>query len=558
MGIIDIKRLLRQPEGQFFERKSCYEYERGKWWPRKAKDVARDIAKTLSAFANSDGGTLLLGVDDDGSISGADFPEDKLRVIQDAPKNLIKPPLRAYMNEIFFHRRRLFVFTVNWMPDVYQLTDGRYLFRIGDSNMPFPADQIELLKSGKRRAIFESCIEPKATWNDISMEFILDFGKRVEINKTPEEILLEYRLLEYDNGNPKFKLAALLLFGKDPLRWHPRCGIDFIKYEGTERKVGRELNIIKRVRMELPLVRLINEAYKTISAHIKERQYLHDLFFVEKLEYPTFAWQEAIVNAVAHRDYSIQGLSIEIWMFDDRIEIRSPGLPPQPVTLEKILKKERVHASRNPLIVRVLTDLGFMRETGEGIPRMFDEMEKNGLYAPKLEIVADSLFSVTLENQPMYSVDDMEWLEQFEEADLNPNQKRMLLFAQAHGGSFTNRDWQKVCGVDIYTASRDMKEMVRKRCLVHPQKGGRVYHIIYPSEKKKTKFPEGYGTIEEILNKQGYVTNQNIQKTLKVPRFRAVRIAKRLIDMGLVELAGKGRGAKYVKKVESHSKNEAS
>jgi len=64
--------------------------------------------------------------------------------------------------------------------------------------------------------------------------------------------------------------------------------------------------------------------------------------------------------------------------------------------------------------------------------------------------------------------------------------------------------------------------------------------------------------IEEVLNKQGYVTNQNIQKTLEVPRFRAVRIAKRLIDLGLVELTGKGRGAKYVKKVESHSKNETS
>ena len=139
-------------------------------------------------------------------------------------------------------------------------------------------------------------------------------------------MLYRFRLLDYEDGRPKVKLAALLLFGKDPLRWHPRCGIDFVKYEGTESKVVRELNIIKRARIELPLIRLIDEAYENISPHIKERQYRHDLFFVEKFEYLSFAWQEAIVNAIAHGDYSIQGLSIEAWMFDDRIEVRSPGL----------------------------------------------------------------------------------------------------------------------------------------------------------------------------------------------------------------------------------------
>jgi|Deesub1362A_J573_1020465.scaffolds.fasta_scaffold00395_26 ATP-dependent DNA helicase RecG len=548
MSIIDIKRLLKQSEGQFLERKTCYEYRDGKRRLRKAKDVARNVAETLSAFANADGGTLLLGVEDNGAVSGVDFPEDKLKVIQNAPKNLIKPSLRAEINKVDFEGKRLFIFTVNWMPDVYQLTDGRYLLRIGDSNVPFPASQIEQLKLGKRKAAFESRIEPTATWNDISKSLVLDFGKRVGIKGDAETILSQYRLIEYNNGTPRFKLAALLLFGKDPLKWHPRCGIDFIKYEGVERETGRKLNIVKRERIEFPLVKLIEEAYKTISVHIKERQYLHDLFFIEKLEYPAFAWQEAIVNAVAHRDYSINGLSIEVWMFDDRMEVRSPGLPPEPVTLEKILKREKIHASRNPLIVRVLTDLGYMRETGEGIPRMFDEMEKNGLYPPKLEIIADSLFSVTLNNQPMYSAEDMRWLEQFAGLNLNPDQKRMLLFARSHGGSFTSKNWRKVCGVDIYTASKDIKDMIRKGCLIHPQKGSRVYHISYPFEREERKFPEEYGAIEETLNKQGYITNQDIREILKVPRFQAVRIAKQLIELGVLELVGKGRGAKYIRK----------
>ncbi len=545
MDTIDVKRLLRQPEGQFLERKGCYEYIKGQWRLRKARGVARDVAETLSAFANADGGTLLLGVDDDGNVSGVDFAKDRLRVIQDAPKNLIKQPLRTNINEIPFQGKRLFLFTVNWMPGVYQLTDGRYLLRIGDSNMPFPADQIELLKSGKRKAIFESRIEPTASWDYIFKELIVDFGKRIGIDKSPEEILFEYRLIDYDNGNPKFKLASLLLFGKDPLRWHPRCGIDFVKYEGTERKLGRELNIIKRARIELPLIKLIEEAYKTISAQIKERQYLHDLFFVEKFEYPTFAWQEAIVNAVAHRDYSIQGLSIEVCMFDDRIEIRSPGLPPEPVTLERILKRERVHASRNPLIVRVLTDLGYMRETGEGIPRMFEEMEKNGLYPPKIEIVADSLFSVILKNQPMYSIDDMEWLKQFSDLDLNPNQKRMLIFAKAHGNSFTSRNYQKLCDLGIYEAGKEIKEMIRLSVITLNKKGGRIYRLQPKQKWGIVEEPTEYVPLKQIIYKKGFLKNSDIQEALAVSRFKATKLAKTFVEIGLLRREGKGKGSRY-------------
>jgi ATP-dependent DNA helicase RecG len=557
----EIERLLKQPEGQFLERKSCYEYKKGNWKLRKAKDVAKDIAETLCAFANSDGGTLLLGVDDDGNISGANFPDDKLKVIRDSPKRLIKSLIKSSLlpeiEEVFLQKKRILIFSVQWKPDVYHLTDGRYLLRIGESNTPFPADQIELLKSGKRKAVFESRFEPTATWNDLSLDLIRCFRERIKTKKSPEEILSEYRLIEYDNGNPRLKLAALLLFGKDPLKWHPRCGIDFVKYEGTERRVGKELNIIKRARIESPLYKLIAEANNTISPHIKERQYLHDLFFVEKFEYPVFAWQEAIVNAVAHRDYSIAGLSIEVWMFDDRIEIRSPGLPPDPVNLEKILKRERIHASRNPLIVRILTDLGYMRETGEGIPRMFEEMEKNGLFPPDIAIVADSLFSVILKNQIMYSSEDLQWLKRYENRNLNHDQKRMLLFAKAHGGSFTSRDWQKVCGVDIYSASRDIKDLIRKGCLNHPQKGSRVYNIIYSEERKEPKFPEKYNPIKTILDEKGYITNKDIRIALKVPRFKAVRIAKSLVDIGLLEPTGKGRGTKYVKSHVPKVENEA-
>lgn len=541
----EIRRLLAQPEGQFLERKSCYDRSGGRVRRRKPAAVARDIAETLAAFANADGGTLLLGIEDDGEPTGVDFPGDKLRLLEMAPQRLIRPPLNPSLARGSIEDRTIWAYTIPWLPTVHQLHDGRYVLRVGAANIPFPADQIEALKATKRRALVEAEIRREATLDDLDQDLVRETARRVGVEEPPLPFLTRYRLLEWENGSPRLKLAALLLFGRDQLRWHPRCGIDFVKYEGTERGYGARLNIVKRERLEAPLVRLIEVAYRAITPHVRERQRLHDLFFLERLEYPTYAWQEAIVNAVAHRDYGITGLSTEVWMFEDRLEIRSPGLPPEPVTLERLLRRERVHASRNPLIVRVLSDLGYMREIGEGIPRMFEEMERNGLYPPELTIEAGAIFTVRLRNQPVYSPDDLAWLDRYADRGLSPNAKRMLLYARAHGLSFTSRDYQRVCGVDLYTASREIKELIRKGVVRLPQKGGRVYQVLEVPEVGPLPTPEVFDRLHPILERQGFVTNRDIQKALGVSRQQAYRVAQMLLELGLLRREGKGRGVRY-------------
>lgn len=159
---------------------------------------------------------------------------------------------------------------------------------------------------------------------------------------------------------------------------------------------------------------------------------MHDLFFREKFEYPTFAWQEALINAIAHRDYSMEGISIEVEMFDDRLEMKSPGKLPESVSISRLLKREPTHFSRNPLLVRVFTDLGYMREKGEGIPRIFNEMEKNYLQPPELKEDAFS-FCVILKNIPIYDEETQRWLENYRKYPLNMRQRQALAYAYAHG-----------------------------------------------------------------------------------------------------------------------------
>ena len=116
--------------------------------------------------------------------------------------------------------------------------------------------------------------------------------------------------------------AAILLFGKNPQLYFPRARVRFIRYEGTEERVGTQMNVIKDVIFEGNILKMITDAVAYLDTQIKEKTYLgEDGLFVTEEEYPKFVRQEIIVNAVTHRDYSIRGTDIQIKMFDDRIVV---------------------------------------------------------------------------------------------------------------------------------------------------------------------------------------------------------------------------------------------
>jgi ATP-dependent DNA helicase RecG len=238
--------VLHQTEGQFFERKSCIDRSQGQVRRRNVRDVARDVAETLVAMANADGGALALGIEDDGTVTGVDYPEDRLEVLRRAPQTHVRPPLRAQLTFGVLEGRPILLIEVDWSVEVHQLTDGRYLLRVGDQNMPFPAGDIEAMKAGKRRRVTEARFVAEATLEDLDLSLVDELAERAGMSDPPQDVLVRYHLAEQRNGRVMLTLAALLLFGKDPARWHPRCGIDFVKYSGTQRQLGAALNIIKR------------------------------------------------------------------------------------------------------------------------------------------------------------------------------------------------------------------------------------------------------------------------------------------------------------------------
>ena len=474
----DIGRLLKQERGQFLEFLSAFEYRHGNAQKKREEDLARESVRFLSGMANADGGTLLVGVEPDKSVTGIPYDRQEIHGLINAPQTLLAPPLNPACEKIQLGNLLLLKFEVASGLDVYRSSGGRSFIRIATETPALPAEQIRSLKEAKRGIAHERQRPFDATWDDLDTNSIGAFIAKIQEERDAKTVLGQsYHLLDNSSGPPAPNVAALLLFARDPSRWHPRCGIDFVKYDGLERQHGASLNIVKRLRFEGPLVRLIDDAVGRIKEHIRERTILHDLFFRERFEYPVFAWQEALVNAVAHRDYALTGASIEVWMFDDHIEVRSPGLPPPPVTLEQLRQHKSIHFSRNPMIVRVLADHGYLREIGEGIPRMFQEMEHHGLRPPEFS-AEGFFFVVTLRNTPVYDEQTLRWLNQFAASQINFRQRRLLAYAYCHGKAFSTAEYERIAEVDRDTAYREIRNLMKSGIVAPLKPKSRSYRII--------------------------------------------------------------------------------
>lgn len=369
---LSIDKLKTMTESQFFDRKS-------------ARLTAKDFSHQLSAFANATGGLIVIGIEDDGTITGvtADrenaFRQAAFDNLQIAPAYRIEVvPCKLTSggngNIMLFH-------IAPSANEIIKLKSGDAYLRIGDSSRRLNAETLAALEYSKGIKSYESRIVEDATIDDLDQELIRQYTKLLGTTASSSWDLLKGRgLIREKDGQYKVTVAAILLFGKTPTQFLPGARVRFLRYEGITAEVGTRLNLIKDVTIELPLHLLLTEGRRLLESQMREFQQLgRDGVFKRIPEYPTFAWLEGLVNAVAHRDYSLQGDHIRIAMFDDRIEFSSPGRLPSIVTVDNI---QTTRFSRNPMIARVLSDFGWVRELNEGVKRIYTDMESFFLDPP--------------------------------------------------------------------------------------------------------------------------------------------------------------------------------
>jgi len=535
--------LLQRGNGQFFQMVSCFRKgPKGKIYPRSRKDLLRTVAESLGGMANAEGGTVLLGIDTGEETLGVFFSEQERSLFQGLLRGAFEPSLDFQMASEELLGKILLCFQVPASPVVHFLKNGKSFLRVAFQNVPLSREKAAALRQERAETRHEREILPHSSPDDLDPDLIDEFISRAGLSGNAEEILHRpYGLIEYLNGKPVLTRAAVYLFGRDPLRWHPRPGIEFVRFEGTEARKGEGYNVVERVRLEAPLLKLIREVETLLGERMKEQILQRDLFFREKFEYPAFIWKEALVNAFAHRDYSLEGSAVSVWMFDDRLEIRNPGRLPGPVRAEQIARRQRVHYSRNPLMVRVLTESGHMRALGEGILRIFQEMERHGLNPPEWREEGD-FFCLVLRNTTVLDDSTLEWLKQFSLYPLSPRQKRILTYARVHGGIFSSSDYQKF-GVDRDGAYVEIKALVRQGLVEPLKKHGKVYRVREVREAGSSL--PGLNWVVEFLKEKGYFTFQELKLPPSLSRKKARALIRDLLDEGYLTPSGKGKATRY-------------
>ena len=375
------------PENQYLDRKS-------------ARKKPGELLKHLIGFANADGGLLVIGVEDDGSISG--FKSQGARSVNEfrqIDRNQAFYPLAKEFREIEVINKNGendIIVVISIEPSINRVIvspdDVAYL-REGDETVALSFERRRMLEYDRGQRFFEDETVEGATLDDIDTELVEMYKSHlnIETNLTIEEILKARYL--YRDG--KITKAGILLFGKNPSRFLPQARLRVFKFSGSEMDVGQNFNVVKNAEFDKALPRVIMESRAFVKMQLRDFQKLQkDGMFVSIPEYPEFAWFEGIVNAVTHRDYSIAGDQIRVLMYDDHLSIESPGKLPNIVTLENI-KEERF--SRNPRIARTLTEFGWVREMNEGVKRIFSEMAKSYLHEPKYMEPGNKVV-LTLEN----------------------------------------------------------------------------------------------------------------------------------------------------------------
>lgn len=281
-----------------------------------------------------------------------------------------------------------------------------------------------------------------------------------------EKCLQYLDLAEYADGGLKLRKASLLLFASDPQKWHPRLQIRIIKVNGNEIKTGAEYNVTADDSISGNILVLLEKGWEGLRPHLVQTTLRENARFESRVMYPEYACREALVNAIAHRDYSQEGRGIEIYVYTDRMEVVNPGALLSTITVDDLCRLEGVHQSRNSLISRVLRELGYMRELGEGVRRIFELMTSNELAAPELKSTKES-FSITLHHKPLYSQKDLIWLEQFAPFNLERELKAVVLLGR-EGNIFSPKDiWDALGIVDTEHYRRVVDSLQKARILIN-------------------------------------------------------------------------------------------
>jgi ATP-dependent DNA helicase RecG len=441
------------------------------------KESAGYLKDIIPAMAMTLGGIVICGISDARQIIGCPLGQKTLdkvaRAGHDTGVDVQAQPLVVDGHEL----------TVVAIPEVRDrivtTTDGRLLRRVGSDNQPLRGDALGRFVRAREERSGEDEPIARLDYADLDLELInraLVSDKRPPIRRratgTLSRALVDLGVAEVADASldPQVLRAAALLFAKQPTRYVKAAAIQIVRRVGVGPGPGP---VSIREGIDGPIPALLERTLAFIDKHTSHYEAIVGTHRETFAEYPPAVLREAILNALAHRDYSLIGATVDVTIWDDRIEIHSPGPLPGHITTENMRSE---HYSRNRRIMRVLKTLNLVEEYGEGVDRMFNEMEARLMEPPHFAATPSSL-TVTLYNRSILSIEDQAWLALLGHLeDLTVQERRTLVVAR-HEEAVTPRRLRTIFG-ESFDVEALIASTVAKGLLVRVGRGGGARYVL--------------------------------------------------------------------------------
>ncbi len=451
---------------------------------KAASSLPKGLWKTVSAFANTAGGLILLGVDeeDEFAVSGVADPKKLADAVGTLCSEQMEPTLRP---SIAFHKVddkdivsvEIPEVATNQKPCFFEavgMNNGSYV-RVGDSDRRLTAYEVEVMLSSRGQPREDEEPVPGTDAGDLDNESVQAFLARLRETRPAfgslddDSILRRVKVLVPDDAGSEhvLSLGGLLALGEAPQDRFPQLDITFVAYpteSGEPLQSGERF--LDNATVEGPIPVMVRDVLVAIRRNMKRRATISGPGRADRWEYPEAALREAVVNALVHRDLSpsARGTQVQVEMYPDRLLIRNPGGLYGPVTLER-LGEEGVSSSRNASLLKILEDVplpggaGTVCENrGSGIRTMIYALRAAGMSVPKFQDTVAG-FSVEFPNHALLDDDTVEWIRALNEDGLSESQVTALAMLW-RGDVLDNQTYRNVTGVDSRVATSELQDLV--------------------------------------------------------------------------------------------------
>lgn len=528
---------------------------------RNQKEIISLAVDELIAFANHKGGTVYLGVEDKPvEVTGCDRDYDGQRIIESIYEKT-RPSLFAEIEDFEYEDKLVIALSVKSDGKTYTTTDGRCLKRLGKNSKPLYPDELSNVYSSSQNPDFSGRIISESTLDDVNRLEVYSLKEKLRVRDSKStlpdlednDFLRDLQLIKYDGDVERLTIAGLLFVGKEASiqRLLPQAEVIYLHYSSDNPE-----EYDARLDMKLPLISVIDKLTERVQAYSKIENVQVGLFRLEVDEFPERVFQEALLNALSHRDYQ-SNAAVYVKQYPDRIVIENPGGFLDGITENNIITHPSV--PRNKLIAETLQNLKYVQRTGQGVDIIFKDMVSMGKPYPRYESYNDAV-SLTI----FSAIDNMEFVKFITKVqdknsrimplsemmilrDLMDNRKEQLS-ALAVTVQKSLDETKKSCNELV---NNGLIEIVGKEYMLTAKVYEALKSDVEYTRDKTIQYIKAKNMILEYLQSNDKITSAKIQEMCGFTKQQARVVIDKMRKEGIILLEGKGPSARYIRNDES-------